>query len=343
MIDIHSPIIDFYPASFELDMNGKKAAWEAIVKIPFIDEARLLKAVRSRDNRLSSEEKLRNGRGDPWRFHYVAHNAPVQYPSPLPNVFPDIFLCFSRMAPLKMVHKDRNVAINHLCPGALIKENLLPGFPSIYTLKFSSTLGYHGVNVFNSDSTSQSRVININNQYENQTPESVAMLLCGSTVFSAWPFLVESRVKSVADECFVYEKYREGKHQRILKTPHTQETMARFSLSVEKSDKYYSKRFGVIVGQIDMCANVECLIGMQLLNDGSLVKEFKAQFEFDPPVQLLVSGDEHLDHRFTVIDKSESRKNRALLLMRNFLLALEHFFLRKNYMGRCARYYQTML
>ena len=40
-----SPILDFYPLEFEQDLNGKKAEWEAIVKIPFIDEERLLKAM----------------------------------------------------------------------------------------------------------------------------------------------------------------------------------------------------------------------------------------------------------------------------------------------------------
>jgi 5'-3' exoribonuclease 1 len=45
MIDANSPILDFYPTEFEQDLNGKKADWEAIVKIPFIDEKRLLKAM----------------------------------------------------------------------------------------------------------------------------------------------------------------------------------------------------------------------------------------------------------------------------------------------------------
>jgi len=45
MSDFTSPIHDFYPKDFEQDMNGKKQEWEAVVKIPFIDETRLLQAM----------------------------------------------------------------------------------------------------------------------------------------------------------------------------------------------------------------------------------------------------------------------------------------------------------
>lgn len=45
MYDVSSPILDFYPTDFESDLNGKKQEWEAVVKIPFIDEVRLLQAM----------------------------------------------------------------------------------------------------------------------------------------------------------------------------------------------------------------------------------------------------------------------------------------------------------
>lgn len=38
MTKVDSDVIDFYPASFQTDLNGKKNDWEAVVLIPFIDE-----------------------------------------------------------------------------------------------------------------------------------------------------------------------------------------------------------------------------------------------------------------------------------------------------------------
>lgn len=41
-----SPIRDFYPTKFAIDMNGKRFTWQAVVLLPFIDERRLLDAVK---------------------------------------------------------------------------------------------------------------------------------------------------------------------------------------------------------------------------------------------------------------------------------------------------------
>ena len=60
MSDPDSEIIDFYPETFPLDLNGKKFAWQGVALLPFIDEKRLLDAMAKKYPLLSPEDAARN-------------------------------------------------------------------------------------------------------------------------------------------------------------------------------------------------------------------------------------------------------------------------------------------
>ncbi|RHY32495.1 hypothetical protein DYB32_002514 [Aphanomyces invadans] len=62
LTDAESPIIDFYPEDIPVDPNGKAQPWLWVVLLPFIDESRLLDAMRPINDKLTDAEKKRNER-----------------------------------------------------------------------------------------------------------------------------------------------------------------------------------------------------------------------------------------------------------------------------------------
>ncbi|KAF8537605.1 exoribonuclease 2 [Trichophaea hybrida] len=63
MTDEDSAIIDFYPETFPIDLNGKKFAWQGVALLPFIDEKRLLDAAQKVYPQLSADDLARNAMG----------------------------------------------------------------------------------------------------------------------------------------------------------------------------------------------------------------------------------------------------------------------------------------
>src|SRR3954452_24090925 len=144
MTNPNSPIIDFYPRDFELDMNGKKMEWEAAVKIPFIDEGRLLAAMAPKNKLLSDAEKTRNEFGVTLKF---THDPDIDftYPSSLVGIFPDIAhcRCVENIFDLPTIEGlEYHVGLMN---GVKLGEEALAGFPSLATIPSNATLGFHGV------------------------------------------------------------------------------------------------------------------------------------------------------------------------------------------------------
>lgn len=78
MKESDSPIIDFYPNDFRIDLNGKRAAWQGVALLPFIDETRLFLALKQVYNDLTDPEMERNSLGPHLVFVSRGWSAPTE-------------------------------------------------------------------------------------------------------------------------------------------------------------------------------------------------------------------------------------------------------------------------
>ncbi|CAF3720070.1 unnamed protein product [Rotaria socialis] len=62
MTEKESPIIDFYPLNFCVDLNGKRYEWQGVALLPFVDEKRLHRTLEHVYSTLTIEEGKRNQR-----------------------------------------------------------------------------------------------------------------------------------------------------------------------------------------------------------------------------------------------------------------------------------------
>lgn len=325
MIDPNSPIIDFYPRDFELDMNGKKMEWEAVVKIPFIDESRLLPAMETKEHLLSQDEKNRNDFGVSVKFTYSPEVA-FTYPSSLVGIFPDIPYChcvenifdFPIMEGL-----DYHVG---LMRGAKLGESALAGFPSLKTLPQAGALGFHGVNVFMQDSRNESMVVTMLDTDQRTNIESAKAFL-GRKVHVGYPFLAEGKVIRVSDELFNYSLPPNGIGP-AMGVPHGPKEIEMWHKKAERIDSVYSKRLGMIIGEIQSLVHVDILKGLRKTDNGATVKEYAhiEGIETDYASQMVVEEVANEDPRFL--------EHAALSVDEEFPVGSRAFFLGEFNYGR---------
>ncbi|KAG0134461.1 XRN 5'-3' exonuclease N-terminus-domain-containing protein [Tuber indicum] len=323
MTDPGSPIIDFYPRDFELDMNGKKMEWEAVVKIPFIEEDRLLAAMRTKEHLLSPEERSRNDFGVTLKFTYNP-NIDEMYPSSMPGVFPELARCHCVANVFELPTLEGLEIIVGLCEGAKLGIHALAGFPSLKTLSHTAELGYHGVNVFQQDSRNESMILMLGNAYQDGGVEEAKNKI-GQRVFVGYPFLQEGRVSAVSDELFRYHRIENG---QVIPVPHSPIELGTWRRKAERMENTYSKKMGIVIGAVEVILHVDILKGLKRTDEGAMVKEYAQVpgIETDYAAQTVVEEVASEDQRF--LEKS------AIPIAEEFPEGSRAFFLGEFNYGR---------
>uniref|UniRef100_A0A8C9Z7K3 5'-3' exoribonuclease n=1 Tax=Sander lucioperca TaxID=283035 RepID=A0A8C9Z7K3_SANLU len=117
-----SPIIDFYPDDFAIDLNGKKYAWQGVALLPFVDERRLRAALADVYSDLTPEEVRRNSLGSDVMFLGKSH--------PLFDFIHELYRTESHEIPAELCHGilgTLNLDDNPILPDKMPNKVLKPG------------------------------------------------------------------------------------------------------------------------------------------------------------------------------------------------------------------------
>ncbi|RKF61601.1 5'-3' exoribonuclease 1 [Erysiphe neolycopersici] len=297
MTSSKSPIVDFYPRDFELDMNGKRNEWESVVKIPFIDEKRLLAAMATRNHLLSEEEKKRNEFGVTLQFCYDM-NINYVFPSSLIGIFPDIPYCHC-------VEKEFYLPVIEglkynvgLVEGVKLGDAALAGFPSLSTLPYRAALDFHGVSVFQSESRNESMIISLED-LESRADVKMAIMKLGQKVYVGYPYLQEGKVVKVCDEHFDYLPSNDGIEKPIQRV-HSLREIEDFNKKADRIEYNYSNYFGIVIGPVKSIIHVEMMKGLRKTDEGATVKEYGVipGMETEFATQVVVDEVTNEDQRF---------------------------------------------
>ncbi|EJD45961.1 hypothetical protein AURDEDRAFT_63788 [Auricularia subglabra TFB-10046 SS5] len=189
-------------------------------------------------------------------------------------------------------------------------------------------LAHHNVNVFNSDSRNKSTIIHIENQYENKTAEQLAQQMLGRRAFLGWPFLHEGLVVAISDSQYKYTKPQ----GQVVASRMQYEASNVWRRKVERLTHLYSKRFGVIVGDVDVLVQARPLKGLRRTASGALIKDYE-DTEIEQAMQLVITKVASEDPRYL--------EKRPPPLSEEFPIGTRVFFLGEHAYGTAAQVSET--
>ncbi|KAL3917926.1 MAG: hypothetical protein SGILL_004483 [Bacillariaceae sp.] len=205
MLDPQSPIIDFYPKTFTVDMNGKRWPWEAVVLLPFIDSKRLLEATSTVDlSLLSQDDRDRNSEGTTVVMMHDPSHEEVVPPIGELDCFGEMSSCSAISVPFEL--SDWNYASGDVAVlKPVVKDGTnhpLAGYSSLRTAPVQSLWRRkNGLNIFGGRSRYKTASLEMSSLMPPLPPvELLAPKLIGTSVYVNFPHYVEALVTAVSDK-----------------------------------------------------------------------------------------------------------------------------------------------
>lgn len=256
-----SPVVDYYPTDFSTDLNGKQHEWEAVVLIPFIDENRLLPAMKECESKLTEEESSRNSHSGHLLFTYSVEPLPPRYYRNTELI--------SKMsenhAKVQVLDVDAfHLPIEKIKKGALEGVNrdvYMPGFPTFRHIAFKAFLKKEGIKVFQAITRNESMLLRITESTDEDLDDAPRSLL-GKSVYVHWPHLHEALVVGVNTREARYTLEDDGKCKQTLMTSGDKEIFDMQAMSI--SEKYHS-RYGIDVGDINLIVHCKTITGRKYI------------------------------------------------------------------------------
>eukprot|EP00521_Asterionellopsis_glacialis_P010113 CAMPEP_0195300666 /NCGR_PEP_ID=MMETSP0707-20130614/27885_1 /TAXON_ID=33640 /ORGANISM="Asterionellopsis glacialis, Strain CCMP134" /LENGTH=548 /DNA_ID=CAMNT_0040363421 /DNA_START=57 /DNA_END=1703 /DNA_ORIENTATION=- len=304
LTDKSSPIVDFYPESFTVDMNGKRWPWEAVVLLPFIDSKRLIEASRTlvSNEMLSDVEKKRNEFGEPYVFtHHVGHHEHVQSLGDK-ACFQAIEACTAKAE--SFLDSEWNVKSEKAAvfrPEAKAGLNVQrPGYPSLRDVPIQSLWRRRvGINVFGMRSRYLTALLELTDDFPEFPPISVlAPKFIGTTVYIGYPYMTEGFVTSISDSSGTFRgkvPFQPWNQDEQIKWETTRDAILRRYLRGEG----LSGTGGWKIPECDTTLSVRPLKKISTSTDGSPAKSF-AKFEVEVPLYAAIWSPSRQDPRLKV-------------------------------------------
>ena len=301
-----SPIADFYPTNFEIDMNGKKNSWEGVVLIPFIDQVRLKSSIATYINEatLSEVEIMRNRNVPQSTLFYFNLQVNETVPSTLKGL-PALPRNHCAKESLTLPESDVDFS---LCAGVHMGTFALFGFPTLKSINYQTSIKMMNVSLFRGPCRRESLAIEVNqpklfNEAFLQLPEEqqkeemmritdqLAEKLINKIVYVNYPYHQEARVIEVATKYKLVRKLPNGVIQSA-------ENKGSWAKTIDSLSYDFRVKKGIDLGEIEVVLQVEPIAGMSVSENGALVKYFSNERKFHYPYQVTLFNVVNADRRY---------------------------------------------